>query len=192
MAPSAFTRDTPLSRSSREKEVNVKGLLIGALLLAASAPGAGRTEPTVTKMALVTITASADVSAVPARVWSALTDADKVQSWCSLWKAAPAKESLSAVGRTIAFLDEYGNAGSSVVVFVSPGKELRIDHVPDNGSYLCQTHVRIVPRGTGARIEVVEQYSDQLDVPLDADTAVRARQSIVESLDALKKLVEEA
>jgi uncharacterized protein YndB with AHSA1/START domain len=163
--------------------------MVIALVIAASA-GAVDDDVAVSKMALITVDGSVEIDAAPAKVWSALTDADKVQSWCPMWKQVPAgMKSLGTLGQAIAFEDEYGNAGKSVVIYVDAGKELRLAHVPDSGSYLCQARFTVSGQGTHTLVHVTEQYSDALDVPTDRDTAI-SKQMIAKYLGELKVLAE--
>jgi len=160
------------------------------VLVAAMSMSASAGSSTVSKMALVTIEASADASASPAAVWTALTDPDKAQSWCPYWKDAQNAMPLSSVGATISYEDEYGNAGQSVVLYADAGKELRLAHVPSDGSYMCQVKIQLTPKGSGTTIHVTEQYSDALDVPLDKDTAAASKKSIDTYLAALVRVAD--
>jgi len=164
--------------------------LICFVLVLGGAVSPALAEPMVTKMALVTIETSTTVAAPPAQVWATLTDVAKAKIWCPYWAGEPGTGSLAAVGKSLAYKDEYGNPGRSVVVFSDSGKQLRIAHVPDDGSYLCQTTFRLAADGSGTKLTVVEQYSDQMDVPLDKDTAASAKQAEDAYVTALKKMAE--
>lgn len=145
----------------------------------------------ISKEALVTIDVASHMNASPDRVWSVITDPATAVSWCPLWKDSDGdKQSLDTVGHTIHYADEYGNTGMSVVVFADEGKELRIAHVPDNGSYLCQTTIKLAAMGDGTHVTVQEQYSDQLDVPLDKDTATHTRDAVKAYVAALQEIAE--
>ena len=145
----------------------------------------------VSKMALVTVDGTIEIGAPPATVWSALTDADKVQSWCPIWTQPPmGAKSLATMGAMVAFKDEYGNTGRSVVIYVDPAKELRIAHVPDNGSYVCQVKFLLEGKGGATVVKVTEQYSDAMDVPTDRDTALTTKNGIAKSLTDLKAMAE--
>jgi uncharacterized protein YndB with AHSA1/START domain len=144
----------------------------------------------VTKMALVTIETSALIKAPVAMVWSTLTDPSRARQWCPYWAGATDTQSLAGVGATIAYKDEFGNPGRTVVIHAEPNRDLRVAHAPNDGSYLCQTAFKLAAEGTGTRLTVVEQYSDQMDVPLDKDTAAAAAQSIQSYVLAIKAMVE--
>lgn len=152
-----------------------------------SSPGEGAT---VSKMALITIEGSMQINAAPAAVWSALTDADKVQQWCPYWKDAAAAQPLSKVGQTIKYTDNWGNVGKSVVIYAKASEELRLAHVPDDGSYVCQAKFVLQPKGSATVVAVTEQYSDALDVPTDRDTAAQAKKEIEGYMAALKTIAE--
>jgi uncharacterized protein YndB with AHSA1/START domain len=148
-------------------------------------------DVTVSKMALMTFNGATEIAAPPAKVWSALTDADKVQSWCPMWTQPPmGAKSLASMGATVAFKDEYGNTGKSVVIYVDPTKELRLAHVPDNGSYVCQVKFILEGKGGATVVKVTEQYSDAMDVPTDRDTALTTKNEIAKSLSDLKVMAE--
>lgn len=164
--------------------------LLVALVLAAGSTTAAPDEG-ISKMALVRIEAAARIEAPASRVWSVLTGPETAPSWCPLWSDPPLTPGpLDEVGRSIRFRDEFGNEGLSVVVFAAAPKELRIAHVPDNGSYLCQTTIALTAQGRTTSLAVTEQYSDQLDVPVDRDTAAATRDGIRGYLAELKRLAE--
>jgi len=145
----------------------------------------------ISKMALVGIDVTTEVDAPAARVWSILTDPAQAPSWCPLWSSpGSTAERLDEVGSTIHYRDEYGNEGRSVILYVEAPRELRIAHVPDNGSYVCQASIKLVANGRKTTLAVTEQYSDQLDVPIDRDTATSTRDTIEKYVAALKSLAE--
>jgi len=167
------------------------GLLVVLTAAAELAAGFAAAGPaTVSKTALITIEASIEIAAPAGKVWTVLTDAEKAAGWCPYWTGGTGKDALASVGRTVAFHDEYGNSGRSVVLYADPARELRVAHVPDNGSYLCETKFTLTPKGSSTRLRMIEQYSDQLDVPVDRDTAASTSQSIGTQLQALKQLAE--
>jgi hypothetical protein len=94
------------------------------------------------------------------------------------------------VGQSINFVDEWSNAGKSVVLFVDKYKELRVAHTPNDGSYVCQVKFKLEPKGTGTVVTVVDQYSDDLSVPLDKDTAAKVKEGTTKYMAALKAAVE--
>jgi uncharacterized protein YndB with AHSA1/START domain len=142
------------------------------------------------KMALVTLQGQTEIDASPSKVWAALTNAETAQSWCPYWQNANPTASLDTVGRSIAFKDAWGNGGKSVVLYAEKAKELRIAHVPADGSYLCQSKFTLRGNGSGTVVSVTEQYSDNLDVPLDRDTAKQMSDEIEKYMTALKNIVE--
>jgi uncharacterized protein YndB with AHSA1/START domain len=163
-----------------------------ALALAlAAAPAAAPPDDGISKLALVRIEVSSRIEAPASRVWSVLTGAKTAPSWCPLWTDPPLTPGpLDVVGRSIRFRDEFGNEGLSVVIRAAAPKELGIAHVPDNGSYLCQTTISLTAQGRRTSLRVIEQYSDQLDVPVDRDTATGTRDGIRRYVAELKRLAE--
>lgn len=144
----------------------------------------------VSKLALMTFEGKMEIKAPPAQVWAALTDADKVQSWCPYWKTAKLTQPLSSVGQSVTYTDSWGNGGKSVVIYVDKGKELRVAHVPNDGSYVCQAKFQLEPKGATTVVAVTEQYSDKLEVPVDKDTAAQTKAEIAKYMAALKTLAE--
>jgi uncharacterized protein YndB with AHSA1/START domain len=168
----------------------MKRFLLLASLLFMSVPFALGQTVTVSKMALMTFTGTMEVKAAPAHVWAALTDGPKAQSWYPGWAGATGVKSLAMLGASIGFKDEWGNPGKSIVLYALKDKELRLAHMPDDGSYVCQVKFKLEPKGAGTMVTATEQYSDNLDVPLDRDTAATAKASMMKYLTALKTAAE--
>ena len=146
----------------------------------------------VSKMALMSFTGTAEVKASPAQVWAALVEPGKAKTWYPGWKNAMETQSLATVGQALSFVDEWNNAGKSVVLFVDRNKELRVAHMPNDGSYVCQVKFKVEPKGTGTLVTIVDQYSDDLNVPLDKDTGAKVNAGMTKYLAALKATVEGA
>jgi len=168
----------------------IRSLAVLGTTLALLAPVATAGEIEVAKQALMTFDGTVRVNAPAAKVWAAMTDADKAVSWCPLWKNADGAESLTTLGASIAFLDEWENPGRSVVVYVDPERELRLAHVPDDGSYVCQVRLQLTPAGDATDVHVTEQYSDALDAPVDKDTAAMMKTEIAGFLGDLRLVAE--
>jgi len=168
----------------------MRRFLLIAILLFGVVTGAFGQTVTVSKMALMAFTGTMEVKAPPAHVWAALTDGAKGQSWYPGWKGATGVKSLAVMGASIAYKDEWGNPGKSVVLYAMKDKELRLAHVPDDGSYVCQVKFKLEPKGAGTMVTATDQYSDNLDVPLDKDTAATAKASMMKYLAALKAAAE--
>ena len=164
-------------------------LLITTLLCGVVTVASSQTV-TVSKMALMTFAGTMEVKAPPAQVWATLTDGAKVQSWYPGWKGATGVKSLAMLGASIAYRDEWNNPGKSVVIYAAKDKELRLAHVPDDGSYVCQVKFKLEAKGAGTTVTVTDQYSDNLEVPLDRDTAATAKASMMKYLTALKAAAE--
>jgi hypothetical protein len=144
----------------------------------------------VSKLALMTFEGKMEVKASPAQVWAALTDADKAPSWYPYWKTNKPAQALTSIGQTMIYIDGWNNKGKSVVIYIDKGKELRLAHMPDDGSYVCQSKFIIEPKGIATMVTIIEQYSDNLDVPLDKDTAAKVDQEMTQYMAALKTLAE--
>lgn len=165
-------------------------IVLSLLCIAGSFAVARAGDVQVSKMALMTFDGNVRIAASADKVWHELTDADKAMSWCPLWKNAEHAESLTKLGASIDFLDEWENPGRSVVIYVDPGKELRLAHVPNDGSYVCQLKVVLTPDGDATNVHATEQYSDALDAPVDKDTAAQMQTEMGKYLKELKNLAE--
>ncbi len=147
----------------------------------------------ISKMALMTFTGSTEVKAAPAQVWAALTEIDKMKAWYPGWKnVAAMTKPLTAVGQMLDYNDEWNNAGKTVVIYLAKNQELRLAHVPNDGSYVCQLKFKLEPKGASTLVTAVDQYSDALDVPTDKDTALIAKNGMMKYLAALKAVAEKA
>lgn len=167
-------------------------ILGGAMLALLSLPFFLHAEEIgATKMALVTLNGEMEIDASQSEVWAALTDAETAQSWCPYWQNANTTEPMNTVGASIAFKDAWGNGGRSVVLYAEEAKELRFAHVPNDGSYLCQVKFSLKENGSGTAVSVTEQYSDNLDVPLDRDTAEQTSHEIKKYMTALRVIAEQ-
>ncbi len=163
------------------------------LILGLGAAGSARGQNVaVAKMALMSFTGTMETKASPAQVWAAFTEPAKAKLWYPGWKSAKETTALAAVGHSFSFVDEWANAGKSVVLFVDKNKELRVAHMPNDGSYVCQVKFKVEPKGTGAVVTIVDQYSDDFNVPLDKDTAAKVKDGMTKYMAALKAAVESA
>ncbi len=166
-------------------------ILLSALLCAMMIAPAFSQNVAASKMALMTFTSSVEVKAAPAQVWAALTEIDKMKAWYPGWKnvVATAKP-LTTAGHMLDYVDEWNNAGKTVVIYLAKNQELRLAHVPNDGSYVCQLKFKLELKGAATLVTVVEQYSDNLDVPTDKDTALIAKNGMMKYLAALKAVAE--
>lgn len=159
-------------------------------LLLGSVPAAFAGDVAVSKMSLMTFNADVQINAPAAKVWTALTDKDKAMSWCPMWKNAKDAMSLTKVGNTMDFVDDWKNPGKTVVLYVSPDKELRLAHVPNDGSYVCQMKIILTPAGNATNVKVTEQYSDAPDATIDNDAATKTKAEMAQYLGVLKSVAE--
>jgi hypothetical protein len=90
------------------------------------------------------------------------------------------------------YVDEWNNAGKTVVIYLAKNRELRLAHVPNDGSYVCQLKIKLEAKGAATLVTFVEQYSDALDVPTDKDTALTAKNGMMKYLAALKAVAEKS
>lgn len=147
----------------------------------------------VSKMALMTFTGSIEVKAAPAQVWAALTEIDKMKAWYPGWKnAAATTKPLTAAGQMLDYVDEWNNAGKTVVIYLAKNQELRLAHTPNDGSYVCQLKFKLEPKGAATLVTAVDQYSDALEVPTDKDTALIAKNGMLKYLAGLKAVAEKS
>ncbi len=136
-------------------------------------------------------TVEADVAASPAAVWTAMTTGKNLVTWCPEWKSpSNAAIRLTKVGDVLDFTDAWGNGGRSVVTYIARNKEIRVQHEPTNGTYICQAKLSIAPTKAGTHVIYLEQYSDE-STPADLEaTAAKVDAEMAATLAALKKAVE--
>jgi len=134
---------------------------------------------------------STEVAAPAAVVWAQLTQGKNLVTWCPVWKSPRnAKVALSRVGDMLDFTDDYGHGGRSVVTYLARGKEIRLSHEPNDGSYLCQAKLTLTPKGRATVVQFMEQYTDESS-PGDLDaTAKKMETEMGATLAALKKSAE--
>lgn len=143
------------------------------------------------KVPVVRHTVEAEVAASPAAVWGAMTTGKNLVTWCPVWKSlGNAKVNLTRVGDVLDYTDAWGNGGRSVVTYVARNTEIRVQHEPTNGSYICQAKLMIAPTKTGTHVTYVEQYSDE-SAPAELEaTAKKVEAEMSGALAALRKSVE--
>lgn len=168
------------------------GKILMLVLAFGAADNARGQSVAISKMALMSFTGTIETKASPAQVWAALTEPAKAKNWYPGWKTAKETQALATVGQSLGFVDEWANAGRSVVLFVDKNKELRMAHMPNDGSYVCQVKFKVEPKGAGSFVTIVDQYSDDLNVPLDKDTAAKVKEGMMKYLAALKATAEGA
>ena len=166
----------------------MKTLLTAFILTTALAQAA---SADMKQIPVVRLESSIDVAAAPQAVWSYLTSGRNYVTWCPRWAApANAKLNLTKVGDVLDFKDEWGNGGRSIVTFYAAGKELRVSHEPDNGSYVCQARVVLTPSGNMTNVKFVEQYTDESSAADLQATAAKVEAGMKETLANVKKAVE--
>jgi len=156
------------------------------LILSAATLQAG-----VATVPVVRLTLEAEIAAPPETVWKHLTTGKNLVTWCPVWKSETnASVVLTKVGDSLDFTDAWGNGGRSVVTFLAAGKELRVTHEPNDGSYLCASRVTIAAAGKGTRLTWVEQYTDESAEADRNATAAKMTEDMQASIEALKQGVE--
>jgi uncharacterized protein YndB with AHSA1/START domain len=169
----------------------MKTLLILALLQLLSAPLALAGAPEIVTVPVVRITVEAEVASPPEAVWKQLTMGRNLVTWCPVWKSdANAEVTLARVGDALDFTDTWGNGGRSVVTFIAAGKELRVAHEPNDGSYLCQARITLAPAGKGTRVAYTEQYTDTSPEADRKATAEKMSAEMQNTLAALRRNAE--
>lgn len=154
------------------------------VLTLSGAPAQG--APTVKKAVLVTIPATLELKAPPAKVWTTLT---AVEGLCALaqCKAGGNAKAVARVGDNFP-ATLWEDPGRVVVTEFVPEKELRIAFEPAKGHYVCATRILLRPSSGGTTLEYWDRYSDdQANVD---ETARQAAAETEKALEAFKKLAE--
>lgn len=170
----------------------MKKLLISLAMTAAVTTAASPSFAEMKQIPVVRLEASTEVAAAPEAVWTFLTAGKNYVTWCPEW-ASPtnAKLNISKVGDVLDFTDEWGNGGRSIVTFLSAGKELRVSHEPNDGSYVCQARVVLSPTAAGGTtVRFIEQYTDESPAADLQATAARVETGLKETLTRVKNAVE--
>lgn len=162
-------------------------LLLAIALIGPAIPA----EADIKTIPVVCLTAEIEIKATPAAVWTQLTDGKHLITWCPVWKNGKnAAVRLTKVGDSLDFTDQWGNGGRSIVTFFAPGRELRVAHEPDNGSYLCQARVSLSLGGAGTRLSWVERYTDESSETDRTATATRMTADMKTTVATLKAQAE--
>jgi uncharacterized protein YndB with AHSA1/START domain len=140
---------------------------------------------TVKKGTLVTIPATIDVKAPPAKVWSAITSLDGFAALTGF--KATGGAAFRKIGDS-APATAWEDKGRLVVTELVPEKELRVSFEPAQGHYLCQKRIVLSPSAGGTRIEYWDRYTD--DQPNAEQTAQQVVAETEKSIDAFKRMVE--
>ncbi|OGF13599.1 MAG: hypothetical protein A2W00_07860 [Candidatus Eisenbacteria bacterium RBG_16_71_46] len=160
-----------------------------ALMLVAAGAGAVRADHQ--QVPMVKIQLEQEIAAPPAAIWAHMTSGKSLVTWCPVWKSEKnAAVNLARVGDVLDFTDEWGNGGRSVVTYLSKEKELRVAHEPNDGSYLCQAKLTLVPKGGTTIVRYLEQYTDESPAKEMEATQAKTEGEMRQTLMALKKQVE--
>jgi hypothetical protein len=156
------------------------------LVFVAGAAGASHRQ-----IPVVRIEVEQSIAAPPGVIWGHLTQGKNFVAWCPMWKsAANARTDLAKVGDVLDFTDQWGNGGRSIVTYFVKDKELRMTHEPNDGSYMCQARLMLVPAGPVTKVMYVDQYTDE-SKPEDLEaTATKMNAEMATELTALKKSCE--
>jgi len=169
------------------RRVSVLWILSSAAVLA-TAPAAFAEH---SQVPVVRVHAQSQIAAPPAAVWAWMTQGRNFVTWCPQWKApANAKTSITKVGDVLEYTDEWGNGGRSIVTYMVTGKELRVAHEPNKGDYMCQAKFILETVGTGTRVHLWDQYTDESSATDRQATATKMDTELANTLAMLKKGVE--
>ncbi len=137
---------------------------------------------------MVRVQTQAQVAAPLAAVWAWMTQGKNLATWCPQWKSPTnVKVSITKVGDVLDYTDEWGNGGRSIVTYLVKGKELRVAHEPNKGDYMCQAKFILEPVGTGTRVHMWDQYTDESSATDMQATAQKMDVELARTLAALKR-----
>jgi uncharacterized protein YndB with AHSA1/START domain len=126
------------------------------------------------------------VSASPEDVWAVITDTRKVGEVLQ-YQYLSGATTFTSLGDHARF-KVWGDEGTLFLVYATPGKELRVSWVPDNGSYLCQERWTLTREGDGTKITYESRYTES-GAQSDEELARQVKGS-EKMLKRLKKTVE--
>lgn len=159
--------------------------LVAALALTILCAGAAQAGLSAKKGMLVSIPATLELKAPPAKVWAAVTSMEGFAALTGFKTTGGA--SFGKLGDSVA-AQAWEDKGRLVVTEFVPQKELRVTFEPARGHYLCQKRIVLTPSAVGTRLEYWDRYTD--DLP-NADAT--ARQVVAETekmVAAFQKMVE--
>jgi len=163
------------------------GALASLAVTISAVPGHAKPE----LVTVVKLHARAVVQAPPAVVWANLTTGKSLVTWCPYWKGeGNAEVDLGSVGDVLDYSDAWGNNGRSIVTYLDKEKELRIAHEPNDGSYLCQAKIVLMPSARGTQVDYWEMYTDTSNTKDRAATAEKMEAEMSSTLVALRKVAE--
>ncbi len=157
-----------------------------AIGLAALGAGVAYGALTVKKGTLVTIPATFEVKAAPAKVWTAVTSWEEFSALTGFKPTGPEK-SFSKVSDSVA-AQVWEDKGRLVVTGLAPEKELRVTWEPANASYLCAKRIVLTSSDAGAKVEYWDRYTD--DQPNAEETAKQVAADTEKAIEAFKKMAE--
>lgn len=165
---------------------NLRNRIVIAVLLVTCGGGPALGAVTVKKATLVTLPATVELKASPAKVWAVLTS---VEGLCTLsqCKASSAPKAVSRVGDNFA-ARLWEDQGRVVVTELVPEKELRIAFEPARGHYVCATRILLKPSAGGTTLEYWDRYSD--DQPNVDETAKQAAAEAEKAIAAFQAMAE--
>ncbi|MEP6802021.1 MAG: hypothetical protein ABJC07_08795 [Acidobacteriota bacterium] len=149
-----------------------------AALLAAPLP--------VKKTALVTIPATIQVHAAPAKVWAALTSLDGFGTLTGFHATGGAR-AFTKIGDAVP-ATVWSDAGRLVVTDFVPDKELRVAWEPANGRYLCSKRIVLSAAAGGTSVEYWDRYTD--DQANADETAQKVAAETEKQIAAFRALAE--
>lgn len=169
----------------------MKSLMIRMTLLIAAVSIVSSVVAEVQQVPVVRLETSLTIDASPTQVWSYMISGKNV-GWCPYWgtEANEGHRDLAQVGDVLEYVDGWGGGGRSIVTYIDPGKELRIAHEPNDGSYVCQSKLILSPVGSGTTVRYVEQYTDESDAPTMSATAEKMRVTMESTLATIRDGVE--
>ena len=154
--------------------------------LAVLGAGLAHGAPTVKKGSLITIPATFEVKAPPAKVWAIVTSWEGFGALTG-FKPAGSEKSFSKVGDSVA-AEVWEDKGRLVVTDITSEKELRVTWEPANASYLCAKRIVLTPSGAGTKVEYWDRYTD--DQPNADETAKQVAADTEKAIEAFKKMAE--
>lgn len=152
---------------------------------------AGPVRAEVKQVMTAKIRSEISIHAPAAPIWLYATQGRNFAAWMPDWnQPRNATINLVKVGDWLDSVDEWNNRSRSVVTYADRNRELRIANDPLNGSFMCQTKLRLDPDAGGTRVQLTEQYTDE-SRPADFNaTAMKMQAAMDRSLAALKAGVE--
>jgi hypothetical protein len=161
-------------------------LALGLAALLSAPLRAGEKAKEYTQVAFVSVSANAELTADPGKVWKQLIRKDVLVKAVGM-EEATGDENMGEPGAKLCGR-LGGEPGNLVVTYSMIENEIRYAWEPDHGGYVCHMSLKLAPAGKGTKVTLMDSYSEEKPGMLDKN-AKESRAHLAQSLETLKKAI---